>query len=175
MPNLERKPIRLGPGELEDDQTPSPVLYDIEDPWGRFDFDPKSRAWNDQLNRFLSRSTANRMIVATTRRDVAEQAKGVDTVTPWLVPLEPEHYGASERQKIFELRVPGLPWDLQDPIGRSRRADAFDSGDAPQRGEPLWSQGAKSLPCPLKLIKAGDEIQDFGGDLESFRANRHTQ
>ena len=38
-PNLERRSIRLGPQELEDDQTPPPVLYDIEDPWGRYDFD----------------------------------------------------------------------------------------------------------------------------------------
>jgi hypothetical protein len=150
MPNLERKPIRLGPGELEDDQTPSPVLYDIEDPWGRFDFDPKSRAWNDQLDRFLSRSTANRMIVATTRRDVAEQAKGVDTVTPWLVPLEPEHYGASERQKIFELRVPGLPWDLQDPIGRSRRLVL------------------KQLETPLEIQKFFDAVPTI--DREKFRS-----
>jgi hypothetical protein len=150
MPNLERKPIRLGPGELEDDQTPSPVLYDIEDPWGRFDFDPKSRAWNDQFDRFLSRSTANRMIVATTRRDVAEQAKGVDTVTPWLVPLEPEHYGANERQKIFELRVPGLPWDLQDPIGRSRRLVL------------------KQLETPLEIQKFFDAVPTI--DREKFRS-----
>lgn len=152
MPNLERRAIRLGPGELEDDQTPSPVLYDVEDPWGRFDFDPKSRAWNDQLDRFLSRSTANRMIVATTRRDVAEQANAVDMVTPWLVSLEPEHYGASERQRIFELRIPGLPWDLQDAIGRSQ-------------GLVL-----KQLETPLEIQKFFDAVPTI--DREKFRIGR---
>ncbi len=38
MPNLAHKPILLGPQELDADQTPSPVLYDIEDPWGQSRF-----------------------------------------------------------------------------------------------------------------------------------------
>ena len=152
MPNLERKSIRLGPGELEDDLTPSPVLYDIEDPWGRFDFDPKSRAWNDQLDRFLSRATANRMIVVTTRRDVAQQAKAIDMVTPWLVPLEPEHYGSNERQQIYELRVPGLPWELQDVAGRARQLVL------------------KQLETPLEIQKFFDAVSTI--DREKFRVGR---
>jgi hypothetical protein len=54
MPGLTRVPIRLGPEQLRDDTTPPPVLYDIEDPWGRFDFDPRSRPWNDQLSQFFA-------------------------------------------------------------------------------------------------------------------------
>jgi hypothetical protein len=108
--------IRLGPYELEDDTTASPVLYDIEDPWGRYDFDPKSRPWNDQLDRFFAHATADRMIVATTRRDVAEAARVMEMMNPWLVPLEAELYGAKERERIYELRIAAIPWDLQDTV-----------------------------------------------------------
>ena len=64
MPGLTRIPIRLGPGELRDklrDQSiPTPVLFDIEDPWGRFDFDPRSRLWNDQLAGFFTNADFHR-------------------------------------------------------------------------------------------------------------------
>src|ERR1017187_6582018 len=90
FPEMAHVWIRLGPYELEDDTTASPVLYDIEDPWGRYDFDPKSRPWNDQLDRFFAHATADRMIVATTRRDVAEAARVMEMMNPWLVPLEAE-------------------------------------------------------------------------------------
>lgn len=36
VPGLARVPITLGPQQLREDQTAPPVLYDIEDPWGRF-------------------------------------------------------------------------------------------------------------------------------------------
>src|SRR5205085_2541584 len=65
MHGLTRVPIRLGPSQLRDDTTPPPVLYDIEDPWGRFDFDPNSRPWNDQLGAFLAAARPDRMIIAT--------------------------------------------------------------------------------------------------------------
>lgn len=148
MPNLAHKPILLGPQELDADQTPSPVLYDIEDPWGKADFDPKSRPWNDQLDRFLSAATANRMIVATTRRDVAQQADVVKVVTPWLVPLEPEHYGAAQRRRIYDLRVAQLAWGLQDGIGRSR------------------NEVLKKLETPLEIQKFFDAVSTM--DREKF-------
>lgn len=148
MPNLAHKPILLGPQELDADQTPSPVLYDIEDPWGKADFDPKSRPWNDQLDRFLSASTANRMIIATTRRDVAQQAAVLKVVTPWLVPLEPEHYSAPQRRQIYDLRVEQLSWDLQDGIGRSR------------------NEVLKKLETPLEIQKFFDAVSTI--DREKF-------
>jgi len=43
FPGLDRVPTCKGPQQLRDDRTILPVLYDIEDPWGRYDFDPSSR------------------------------------------------------------------------------------------------------------------------------------
>jgi hypothetical protein len=113
VPGLAHVPIRLGPHQLRDDRTRSPVLYDIEDPWGRFDFDPNSRPWNDQLAGLFAHATHDRMIVATTRRDVAQAAGALDAVAPWLVPLEAEHYGTSERARLYRTRIDQLPRDLQ--------------------------------------------------------------
>lgn len=112
-PGMTRVPIRHGPQQLRDDTTEPPVLYDIEDPWGRFDFDPASRPWNDQLAGFLAKATHNRRIVVTTRRDVGVSSKALKTIDPWLVPLEVEHYGPQERSKLFRTRIDTLPRDVQ--------------------------------------------------------------
>lgn len=117
MPGLTRVPIRLGPSQLRDDTTPPPVLYDIEDPWGRFNFDPKSRPWNDQLASFFSAARPDQMIIATSRRDVAQASGALATVKPWVVALEAENYGSARRQKLYRTRIASLPRELQ-PLAR---------------------------------------------------------
>jgi hypothetical protein len=113
VPGLARVPITLGPDQLRDDVTEPPVLYDIEDPWGRYDFDPKSRPWNDQLAQFFAKARPDRMIVATSRLDVAQSAGALDTVKPWRVGLEAEHYGQAERRRLYRTRIDALPRKLQ--------------------------------------------------------------
>lgn len=112
-PGLTRVPIRHGPQQLRDDRTPPPVLYDIEDPWGRYDFDPASRPWNDELARWLGRARADSMIIATSRRDVAMSSGALKSVEPWVVPLEAEHYGNPERQRLYRTRIDTLPRDVR--------------------------------------------------------------
>lgn len=119
IPGLARIRITKGPKQLRDDTTLSPVLYDIEDPWGRFDFDPDSRPWNDQLARFFSHATHDRMIVATTRLDVAQSAGIRDSVNRWVIPLEAEHYGNQERLKLYETRIERLPREQQALVKKS--------------------------------------------------------
>lgn len=113
IPGLARVPITLGPDQLRDDVTEPPVLYDIEDPWGRYDFDPKSRPWNDQLAQSFAKARPDRMIVATSRLDVAQSAGALDTVKPWRVGLEAEHYGQAERRRLYRTRIDALPRKLQ--------------------------------------------------------------
>jgi hypothetical protein len=114
MPGLTRVPIRLGPSQLRDDTTPPPVFYDIEDPWGRFDFDPNSRPWNDQLGDSLAAARPDRIIIATSRLDVAQTSSALGTVKPWTVGLEAENYGKAERQRLYRSRIDSLPRQLQD-------------------------------------------------------------
>lgn len=118
---LARKSIVHGPGELQSDATPPPVLYDLEDPWGRFDFDPDSRPWNDRLKLFLSSARSDRMIVVTTRLDVAQASSALDSVKSWLVPLETEHYGPHQRSRLYRTRIETLPRDLQTLAEQSER------------------------------------------------------
>ena len=110
---LSRVRITQGPTQLSNDQTPRPVLYDVEDPWGRFDFDCGSRPWNDQLPQLFASATHDRMIVVTSRLDVAESSSALESVKHWRVPLEGEHYGKGERRRLYESRIDGLPRDLQ--------------------------------------------------------------
>jgi len=113
IPGLARVPITLGPQQMRDDRTEPPVLYDIEDPWGRFAFDPRSRPWNDQLAQLLAGARHDRMIIATSRFDVAQSTSALDEVRPWLVWLEAEHYGSSERRRLYRTRIDALPRKLQ--------------------------------------------------------------
>ena len=119
VPGLARVAITLGPQQLKEDTTERPVLFDIEDPWGRIDFDPQRRPWNDQLAQFFSDASHDRMIVATTRLDVAQTAGALDGVKPWLVTLEAEHYGANERRRLYRTRIDALPRKLQAVAARS--------------------------------------------------------
>ncbi|MEO8836844.1 MAG: hypothetical protein ABI364_08895 [Caldimonas sp.] len=113
VPGLSRVPITLGPEQLRDDTTDPPVLYDIEDPWGRYDFDPSSRPWNDQLAQFFAKARPDQMIVATSRLDVALSSGALDTVKPWRIGLEAEHYGGLERRRLYRTRIDALPRKLQ--------------------------------------------------------------
>lgn len=113
IPGLARVPIKYGPGQISDDRTPPPVLYDIEDPWGRYDFDPRSRPWNDQLARCFANARPNRLVVATSRLDVAMASGALDTVKRWNVSLNAEHYGTRERRLLYMSRIDGLPRNIQ--------------------------------------------------------------
>lgn len=113
IPGLTRVPIKFGPDQLRDDRTPPPVLYDIEDPWGRYDFDPRSRPWNDQLAQHFAHARPDRLVVATSRLDVARSSGALHTVKRWEVGLEAEHYGVRERQRLYQTRIGDLPRNVQ--------------------------------------------------------------
>lgn len=113
IPGLTRVPIKFSPDQIRDDRTPPPVLYDIEDPWGRYDFDPKSRQWNDQLAQLFVHARHDRLVVATSRLDVARSSGALNSVMPWAVSLEAEHYGGRQRQRLYETRIGDLPRNFQ--------------------------------------------------------------
>ena len=144
VPGLARVPITLGPDQLRDDVTEPPVLYDIEDPWGRYDFDPKSRPWNDQLAQFFAKARPDRMIVATTRLDVAQSAGALETVKPWRVGLEAEHYGQVERRRLYRTRIDALPRKLQ-PLAKENEGSVL-----------------AELATPLEIQKFFDALPTLG-------------
>lgn len=109
VPGLTRVLIRQGPSQIGDDTTPTPVLYDIEDPWGRFDFDRNSRPWNDQIASILASARPDRMIIATSRLDVVMASGVLEDIKRWAVRLEAEDYGADKRHKLYATRIDTLP------------------------------------------------------------------
>ncbi|KQR36027.1 hypothetical protein ASF91_20730 [Rhizobium sp. Leaf155] len=157
MPGLTRVPIRHGPQQLRDDQTSPPVLYDIEDPWGRYDFDPSSRPWNDQLGQFLARATHDRRIVVTSRRDVGISSGALKTVEDWLVPLEVEHYGTREKQKLYRTRIETLPRDVQ-LLAKGTEKQVLDQLASPLEIEKFFdalrTSGRPDLRNPSAFINA---------------------
>ncbi|MGA1859864.1 hypothetical protein VH569_28090 [Azospirillum sp. 11R-A] len=121
IPGLTRRPILLGPSELQNDNTARPVLYDIEDPWGRFDFDPRSRPWNELLSDVLAAARPDALVIATSRHDVALASGALGSVKQWVVKLEAENYGPGERRRLYRTRIDSLPRDLQTLARGSER------------------------------------------------------
>ena len=149
IPGLARVAITRGPSELFSDQTEAPVLYDIEDPWGRFDFNPSTRAWNDQLQKCFREARHDRLVIATTRHDVAQSSRALKTVEPWIVRLEVEHYGEEERRELYQSRTPVLPRKVQLIAQHGMRA------------------ALKKLSSPLEIQKFFDALTTIDGDLLS--------
>lgn len=148
VPGLARVPITRGPRQMQEDQTLGPVLYDIEDPWGRYDFDPASRPWNDQLAQLLTQARHDRMVIATTRLDVAQASGAMDTVKSWVVALEAEHYGQPERQRLYRSRIDALPRELQTIAKVSETAVLAE------------------LATPLEIQKYFDALPTIDGDTQ---------
>jgi hypothetical protein len=148
IPGLARVPIAgdaTGAWQLREDKTPPPVLYDIEDPWGKIDFIPDRRIWNAQLKAFFSEARADRMFVATTRIDVAHSAGALETVDPWRFALESEHYGPDQRHQLFGTRIASLPLPLR-PVVRASEDRVLEA-----------------LASPLEIQKFFDALRLGGG------------
>ncbi|ANI34669.1 hypothetical protein AA098_14735 [Pseudomonas sp. JY-Q] len=141
IPGLTRVSIRKGPQQVRDDQTAPPVIYDIEDPWGRYDLNSSSRQWNDEFSILLSSARADRLFIATSRRDIASASGGLKSVEGWVIPLEAEHYGKAERRKLYRTRIKTLP--------RSTQMHAAAAED----------QVLKQLGAPLEIEKFFDALR----------------
>ena len=131
VPGIEPIQVTRGPIQLDTDRTPPPVLYEIEDPWGKFEASSDSPEWNDVLPGFLGQLRAgDRYVIATCRHDIAMTANALEEVHPWVVRLEVEHYGPSERDQLYASRVNQLPRRLQDTAIRAK-AEALSKLDTP--------------------------------------------
>jgi len=115
IPGLKRVRI-TSPEALRQDQTRGPVLFDIEDPWGRYTFEEKGRDWNDQISLFMSGARHDRIIDATSRVDVGKATNALDSVKRWQFELQAEHYGKRERHLLYANRVARLPLTASPPL-----------------------------------------------------------
>ena len=65
------------------------------------------------MQKCFSEARHDRLVIATTRDDVAQSSRALRTVEPWIVKLEVEHYGEEERRKLYQSRIPVLPRKVQ--------------------------------------------------------------
>ena len=122
IPGMAIVSERNDPRQLHGDRTEPPVLYEVEDPWGRLVFEPQRLEWNQQLQSFLeTRLRGNVHAIVTSRNDVASSAQdALSRVKRWVVHLEPEHYGDAERERIFANMAEELPRPYQRIAGRAQ-------------------------------------------------------
>ena len=120
-PGLTPVLVERGPDQVRFDQTAEPVIFLIDAPWGHYRFSPGARPWNDELGRLLETASANRRFIVTTRSDVMAESGAKRLAAKWYVNLEVENYGALQRQRLFENRLPQLREELVLVADRHRR------------------------------------------------------
>jgi hypothetical protein len=112
VPGLTTVPILHGPEQVRADAHKGPVVFMIEDPWGRYRFEPQSQPWNDELPKLLATASGNRYFIVTSRSDVLRESRAKAS-KKWYVELEAENYGVRERVLLFEGRLLGVPRRFQ--------------------------------------------------------------
>jgi hypothetical protein len=125
IPGLRHVIVQGDPEKIQSDQQAGPVVYEIEDPWGRFRLEPTSVPWNDAINDILQSAHPDRKFVITSRSDVLHENNPRSLKKKWFITLEEENYGPKQRVALFENRLPGLSPELQ-PIALQYRKQAVD-------------------------------------------------
>jgi hypothetical protein len=124
VPGITPVHILHGPEEVRAAYRAGPVVFVIEDPWGKHRLEPRSAPWNDEIEKLLATANGNRRFIITSRSDVLAESHTRKLPTKWNVTLEAENYGPNERTKLFENRLPALPRPLQ-PAAAQYRAEAL--------------------------------------------------
>jgi len=149
VPGLTVIPITQGPQQVRADQHAGPVVFSIEDPWGRYRFEPQSEPWNDELGKLLGTVTANRLFVITSRSDVLAESHAKWISSKYYMSLESENYGPRERIQLFENRLPHLTRRFQDVAARYR------------------NKALNRLRSPLEIQKYFDNLADGPSEDEN--------
>lgn len=152
LPGLTRVLVKGEPSEVLRDQRPPPVLYDIEDPWGQHAYEPSRRSWKAQLQTIFERARHDRLVVATSRRDVATHATALEKLGPWEFPLEAEAYGPAQKAAMYDARVGRLPRRFQLDARRAK-ARVLDVLRTPLEIAKFFD----SLATPADVVKEGTD------------------
>lgn len=118
VPGMDHRVVRGGPDKIFEDQGRGPVVYEIEDPWGKFRLDEAAVPWNDALDDLLQTASSERKFVVTSRSDVLRESAPKALRSKWFMQLEEENYGVPERRRLFANRLPSLSFELRDIVSR---------------------------------------------------------
>lgn len=105
--------ISGGPEQIHNDTTKGSVIYEIEDPWGKYRAGRSASPWNNEINTFLNSASADRKFVVTSRSDIMEAADLKTLDRRYTAELTGEHYRKTDRNTLFENRLKALQRGVQ--------------------------------------------------------------
>ncbi|ALP68652.1 hypothetical protein AN416_38825 (plasmid) [Paraburkholderia caribensis] len=129
LPGLNVEYVEGGPEKVREYRGPLPVVFEVEDPWGRFELEPKAKAWRHGITEVLRSASVDRKIVITTRGDMLVESKA-QPHKKWFVTLDETSYSSPKRIELFERFANKLPRHLQERILPYRK-DAVDELTTP--------------------------------------------
>ncbi len=108
-PHMRHAKISGGPESIRADTTPGSVIYEIEDPWGKYRAEPTALPWNDEINAILNSANPDRRFVITSRSDVLVAAELKTLDKRYTAELSHGHYRKVDRIALFDNRLKTLP------------------------------------------------------------------
>lgn len=114
VPGINPVYVQGGPEKILGYRGVGPVVFEIEDPWGKFRLEPSALPWNDEIGRVLQSAGPDRKFIVTSRTDILQESKPSALHHNWTITLEDENYGPRERNHLFDNRLTRLPRGLQD-------------------------------------------------------------
>lgn len=114
-----RRIVADRPSLVREADTTTPVVFDIEDPWGKYQYEPRQEQWLDRLPQLLRTAGANRKFIITTREDVMMDAGVRNSIKPWMISLQPDDYSRAQRRRMYDDRIPSAPRALQISLARA--------------------------------------------------------
>lgn len=108
-PHMTHIQVSGGPEKIRNDTTPGSVVYEIEDPWGKYRAEPTALPWNDAINSLLNSASADRKFVVTSRSDVIAAADLKTLDKRYTAELLGGHYRKIDRSVLFDNRLKTLP------------------------------------------------------------------
>lgn len=124
----------------------NPVLFDIEDPWGKYRFDYDLNSLALEIPTLLSSARPTRYFVITTRDDVLSDAAAESDISYWKIALRPDDYTDADRKQLYQSQISRLSNPLQ--------LLALDNQERP----------LQVLETPLEIMKFFDSLRSRAVD-----------
>lgn len=124
------------PGAIRAACGEDPVVFEIEDPWGRYGPSDRAAEWATDMQTFCRSADDSRKFVVTTRSDLFQMAD-VKNLDDYILDLTGENYTSRARAKIYDARLERLPLLLK-PIAHAYRGDCLKELVTPLEIEKLF-------------------------------------
>jgi hypothetical protein len=147
LPGAQVVEIDGGPEKISREQR-FPVIFYIEDPWGKYERQSDAVAWDGAIHSLLHQAGPQRKFVITSRPEMLSPSATKQIPSRFIGRLEAQHYGRSERLRLFNWLLGRLPARLQPAV-------------------LTYGQGAvQDLEIPLEIKRFFEALRDGPQDDE---------